>query len=121
MRKKALCNILQAATLFGLVNHAFAAGSIGSTDTCSSSGGLVNPLNTCSLLDIVQTITNLLFTIAAPLATIMVLYGGFQMMTAGGEPEKFSNGRKTILYTAIGFLVVLLSNQIVPIIEAIFK
>jgi hypothetical protein len=51
----------------------------------------------------------------------MVLWGGFKMMTSSGDPEKFSSGKKTLLYAAVGFVVVLLANSVVSIIGSIFK
>jgi hypothetical protein len=51
----------------------------------------------------------------------MVLWGGFQMMTSAGDPEKFSTGRKTIVYAAVGFFVVLLANSVATVIQSIFK
>jgi hypothetical protein len=56
--------------------------------------------------------------IAIPLVVIMVLVGAFQMMTAGGEPEKFSTGRKTVTYAVIGFGVALVGLGIVSIIKS---
>jgi len=48
-----------------------------------------------------------------------VLIGGFQMITAAGNAEKFSSGRKTILYAAIGFAVVLAAKAVVVLIKNI--
>src|SRR5271154_939456 len=70
-----------------------------------SSGNLTNPLcpsgsqncSNSSFVGVMQSIFSFLFTdVAVPLCAIMVLVGAFQMMTAGGDPEKFSNGRKTL-------------------------
>ncbi len=49
----------------------------------------------------------------------MVLYGAFQIMTAGGKPEQVSSGRKTILYAVIGYAVVLLATSVVPLLTEI--
>jgi Type IV secretion system pilin len=81
---------------------------------------LQNPLGascnnlTCPL----TTVTNFLFTIAIPLCGIIILIGGFQMMTAAGNPEKFSKGRKTLLYAVIGFVVVLLAGSVATLIRS---
>ncbi len=116
MAKNLLRIAFTAIVFLGFVRLASAQASAG----CSP-GGLTDPLCGLTLPAAVQKITNLLLVIAAPIASIMVLYGGFQMMTAAGDPEKFSKGRKTLLYAAIGFLVVLLAGQVVNIIKAIFK
>jgi len=69
-----------------------------------------------------QSIFSFLFTdVAVPLCAIMVLVGAFQMMTAGGDPEKFSNGRKTLMYAAIGFAVAFIAIGAVDIIKSIIS
>jgi hypothetical protein len=78
---------------------------------------LPNPLSANSFQQVVANISNFLLIIAVPLVTIMALVGGFQMITAGGEPEKFANGRKTLTYAVIGFAVVLLAGGIAQIIK----
>lgn len=83
---------------------------------------LQNPLGaSCNDLSCpLAAVTNFLFTIAIPLCGIMILVGGFQMMTAAGSPEKFSSGKKTILYAVIGFVVVLLAGSVAALIQSIF-
>jgi hypothetical protein len=60
----------------------------------------------------------LFWDIAAPLATIMVLVGAFQLITSSGDPEKVSQGKKTITYAAIGLVVALIAGGIVSIIQS---
>ncbi len=89
--------------------------------TSSSSIALTNPLGsscndlTCPL----AAVMNFIFTISIPICGIIILIGGFQMMTAGGNPEKFSTGKKTILYAVIGFVVVLLAGGVAKLIQSI--
>jgi hypothetical protein len=78
---------------------------------------LPNPISATSFTQVVANITQVLLEIAIPLTAIMAIIGGFQMMTAGGDPEKFSKGRKTLMYAAIGFAVVLLAGGLVAIIK----
>jgi hypothetical protein len=56
--------------------------------------------------------------IAIPLVVIMVLVGAFQIMTSGGDPEKFSTGRNTVTYAVIGFGIALIGLGIVSIIKS---
>jgi hypothetical protein len=80
---------------------------------------LSNPLggNCNDLLCPMHAVINFLFTIAIPLCGIMVLVGGFQMLTAAGDPAKFSNGRKTILYAVAGFAVILVAGGVATLIQ----
>jgi hypothetical protein len=42
------------------------------------------------------------------------------MITARGNPEKFSEGKKTLLYAAVGFVVVIFASSVAPLIKSIF-
>ena len=91
----------------------------------SQSVRLSNPLgvNVNSFKDVLDKVLepDKILAIVAPLVTIMVLYGAFLMLFSAGNEEKISQGRKTILYAAIGFVVVLLSSSIVAILQNLFK
>lgn len=78
---------------------------------------IINPLKCSDFECVGQAIIGGLFMIAVPIVSIMVLWGGFQILTAGGDPEKFGNGKKTILYAVVGFAVVLVAQGVVFIIK----
>lgn len=61
----------------------------------------------------------LFWDIATPLAVIMVLVGAFKLITSAGNPEKVSEGRKTILYAAVGLAIALVAGGIVSIIKSL--
>ncbi len=83
--------------------------------------GDLNPLGSgCVDAGCIATkIIDILTGIATVLVSVMVLWGGFQILTAGGDPDKVRTGGKTILYSAIGFAVVLLAKGAVAIIKSI--
>jgi len=85
-----------------------------------TSVNLVNPLGTDNLQVALERAVPLLIAIAAPLATIMVLYGAFLLMTSAGNEEKISKGRAAIFWAAVGFLGVLVAGSIVPVIRSVF-
>jgi len=90
-----------------------------------NSGGsitLTNPLSTNSFSTVVSNVIGFLFwDVATPLCTLMALVGGFQLMTSAGNPEKASQGRKTLMYAAIGFGVVLMASTISQLIQSILN
>lgn len=65
------------------------------------------------LEDILKKIKDELFTAGEFLAGVFMIIGGYQMITAAGDPQKFENGKKTLLFAGIGLLVVLLADKIV--------
>jgi hypothetical protein len=81
---------------------------------------LINPLgNVNSVNDLVKNIGAFMLALAVPICGIMVIVGAFQMMTAAGDPAKFSKGRMTLFYAAIGFIVVLFATSVVPVLKSI--
>jgi exosome complex RNA-binding protein Rrp42 (RNase PH superfamily) len=83
---------------------------------------LPNPLS-CGqdngLYCIIQNIISKLAQLAIPIVVIMVLIGGFQIMTAGGNEEKVKQGRLTIWWAVIGYVIILLANGLVLIIKSV--
>ncbi|MBI4085783.1 MAG: hypothetical protein HY433_00885 [Candidatus Liptonbacteria bacterium] len=81
---------------------------------------LTNPLNPCKdLTCIANAIIDALFKVATPIVAIMILIGGFQILTAGGDPEKFKKGRQTILYTVVGYAIIILAKGVVSIVQSL--
>lgn len=47
------------------------------------------------------------------LAVLMVIYGGFLYMTAGGDDSKVENGKKIIMYSVVGIIIILIAFALV--------
>ncbi|MBQ1563770.1 hypothetical protein IIZ81_00210, partial [Candidatus Saccharibacteria bacterium] len=56
-----------------------------------------------------QAVLNWIFGIIGIVAVIMIILGGFTMMTSSGDPGKVKKGKDTILYGVIGLVVALLA------------
>lgn len=90
-------------------------------------GGVVrqipNPLEgECNQLNcVIAGIISKLARLAIPVVVIMVLIGGFQILTSGGNEEKIRNGKTTLWWAVIGYIVILLANGLVLIIQSILK
>ena len=69
-----------------------------------------------------QVALNWVFGIIGIVAVIMIILGGFTMMTSSGDPGKVKKGKDTILYGVIGLVVALLAFAIVNFVLAnVFK
>ncbi|OGK14284.1 hypothetical protein A3C98_04695 [Candidatus Roizmanbacteria bacterium RIFCSPHIGHO2_02_FULL_37_15] len=81
-----------------------------------------NPLakfaNIASLMNIFLPI---LIIGAAFLLLVMLLSGGFIMLTAGGSPEKMEKAKKTMTFAILGLIIVILSFIFVKLISSIFN
>ena len=116
--------VIKLLELAGIIKTAFAEGGTGVPQSFT----LPNPFSTLTcasgatgLVCVVEKLADFLLLIGAPLATIMVLVGCYMMVTAAGSSEKFSTGKKTILYAAIGLAVIILSKGVAVVIQDIFK
>lgn len=65
---------------------------------------------------LLKTIGDWLIKIGAPIAVFMVIIGGFQIMISGGKPDKIKTGRATILWTVIGYAILIVGWGIVEIV-----
>jgi len=66
-----------------------------------------------SLRSLVLTIVNFVLTFLGVVAVIMIIYGGMLYVTAGGKQETVDKGKKILMYTVIGIVIIMLSFVIV--------
>jgi type IV secretory pathway VirB2 component (pilin) len=69
------------------------------------------------LTQIKDTLRNLGYVICA----IFMMVGGYQMITASGDPQKFDTGKRTLLFAAIGFIIILAADKIVDFLRSIVQ
>lgn len=55
------------------------------------------------------------------IAMIFAIYGGFTILTSGGDEEKVKKGKNLIIYVVIGLALVFLASQIVTWIIGIMS
>jgi hypothetical protein len=60
---------------------------------------------------------NILIPIGSPIAVGYVIWGGYLLITAGGDPKKVDQGTKTIKYAIVGFLVIIFAAAIISIAQ----
>ena len=73
---------------------------------------IINPLRCGDFQCVADAVARGLMLMAIPIVSIMVLWGGFNILTAGGNPEKLATGKKTVLYAVIGFAIVLVAQGV---------
>jgi hypothetical protein len=74
----------------------------------SGQGGVTidNPLNVDTFTDLICLIIGFLIQISFPIGAIMIIVGGFYFVTAAEDPAKIETGKKIILWTLIGLIIV---------------
>lgn len=58
----------------------------------------------------------MLYTLAMPIAAIMIVYGGIMMMIAGGNESRFTQGKSAATAAVIGLVIALLAWLIIDTI-----
>lgn len=72
--------------------------------------GVITVNRACQITDFINLFIYLskwAMSILAMLATLMIVYGGFQFVTAGGRASKIDEGKRVILGTVVGTMVAL--------------
>lgn len=62
---------------------------------------------------IVQRVVDIILFVLGVLAVIMIIVGGFRYVTSGGDSNKLTSAKNTILYAVIGLIVALFAYAIV--------
>ncbi|MEO8105469.1 MAG: pilin [Candidatus Saccharibacteria bacterium] len=60
-----------------------------------------------------NSIVNILSQIVGVLAVIMVIWAGFKYITSGGDSNKITSAKNTLIYAIIGLVIVALAQIIV--------
>lgn len=68
---------------------------------------------TSSAREFVVNVTNFVLSFLGLAAVVVIIYGGFLYVTAGGESEKADKGKKSVMYAVMGIIVVLISYALV--------
>jgi hypothetical protein len=68
----------------------------------------------------VQGYINTFMTFLAIIAVLLILWGGFNILTAAGDDDKVSKGKTIIIQAGIGLLVIFLANSIITWVLGLF-
>lgn len=119
--------LISAILLAGLLSPAavFAAAPPNPLDTaCNASNEAKNQSSAC--LDsrnggnpvygsdgIINKVASGVALVAGAIAVIYIILGGLRMITSTGESQAFKDGRSTLIYAAVGLVVVSFARAIV--------
>ena len=94
----------QSAACTGAQNNVTAFG-------CAPSGG-------GSVSSLVSTIVSILSYVVGVASIIMIIFGGFRMITSNGDSTAMANGRNTIIYALIGLAIAAMAQLLVHFVLA---
>ncbi|GEM_PF-2230222 len=81
-----------------------------------------NPLTpgNISFDEMLTRVLSWIFGFALAIGVLMIIIGGYMMVVSAGDPQKFSTGRKVVVYALSGIAIVAISRGIIALTEQIF-
>lgn len=80
---------------------------------------LDNPFNADSFEDVIKRLAEWLYYIAIPLGVLMILWAGFLFMTSGGNEERIKQAKRTLLWTIVGIIIIIIGAGFITLIKDI--
>jgi len=75
--------------------------------------GLTNPLGNITVGQLIGNVIRAALGISGSIALLMVVWGGFLWMTSSGNSERVEKGKNTLMWAALGLLIIFGSYIIV--------
>ena len=82
-------------------------------------GSIPNPLTATSFTDLIGGIIVWIRNIGVVIAVIAIIYAGFLFMTSGGNEEKVTTAKKTLVWALIGLAILIMGGAWISLIENI--
>ena len=111
-------NMLLASTAVLLAAQAQVVSAIDVDNTRSTTKG--DNIKDGNLVNTLDLILGYFIGLLYFIAVLFALYGGFLILTAGGDEEKVKKGKTTLIQAVIGLAVIFLASQIVSWVISVF-
>jgi hypothetical protein len=82
--------------------------------------GLIKDWKNLTIAGIISALLPYIFVLAGLALLLMLIFGGFQLMTSAGDPKGMEAGKNRVMYAIIGFLIIFVSFWLVQILQVIF-
>lgn len=84
-------------------------------------GTFSNPLEFETLPELIIRLINILLMLAAMVSVLVIIAGGFNLVTANGNETKITKGKRSIMWAIGGLVISLMSFSIVAIVQSIIS
>ena len=72
---------------------------------------------TPSISELIARIVRYAFYVAILITPLMIIVGAYYIMTSGGDPERVKLGKGIIVWTLVGFAIIISSRVIIAIVK----
>lgn len=77
------------------------------------------PIEATSIPAVLEGLSNFIFTLVLYLLPLLIVIGGIFFVTAAGNPEKIEKGKKIIIYSLIGFVIILVAKGLISLMKQV--
>jgi hypothetical protein len=78
---------------------------------------LTNPIKANNVGELIDLILKIVFQVAIPFAVFMVIFAGFRLVLAQGNPAKVTAAKDMLLWTIVGLCVLLGATLIASVVK----
>lgn len=79
-----------------------------------------SPTTYRSFSDLMEAIVNYAFGLSFVIAPLMLIIAGFYFVTATGNERQIATGKNILLYTMVGFLIIIMAKGVIGLIQMQF-
>ena len=80
-----------------------------------------NPLKAKTFGGLINNLITFIFWIALALFPLMIVIAGIYFVTAAGDPKQVERAKGIILYTLIGFIVILVAKGFIELLKQVLE
>lgn len=89
-----------------------------STSGTTAEVTLPNPITCADATCLISQVIRYILGTIAVIATLMFVWGGYMMLTSGGNADQVKKAKETLAWAAIGIVVILLSWVVIRFVLA---
>lgn len=78
-----------------------------------------NPIESESLMELIDAIAGWILAISIPISVIAIIYAGILFLTSQGVPAKVSKAKDILKYAIIGLAIIMIGRGFVTLIQSI--
>ncbi len=78
----------------------------------TASAALINPIQFATICQLLAKLAQGAIAVGGAISGVLVMVGAFQFLFSAGDPKRVELGKKTILYTVIGYVILISSSAI---------
>jgi hypothetical protein len=78
-----------------------------------------NPIDADTFEELIENVITFIFNVALALVPLMIVIAGVYFVTAAGNPAQVEKAKGIILYTLIGFIVIILARGFVEFLKQV--